>query len=277
MAEREAARMTDLLQLLTERHEAVQIVGDAVVAGLLDPGLPVHRRPGSAADGQRDPVIGLPLPPIQQRQIEPAAVFLAQILGKVVHRHQLVGVYERRDGKPDDDVRPGAGIGDHRRLRPEILPADVVNGDRDAGLLREFFRVQVPKDLIGIDEFGRPKNMQGGALLDLELGRRHVRRRHVGRRVLRAGADDRHRRKPERRGTQHQRVTPPDSCHSFSSLRHGRPAGSPPPGALLRPCSNVQPGAPLASRPTPAWHCRWRPRRTCQPRCSWRPPHSMPR
>ena len=75
--------MTDLLQPLAKLQEPVQIVGDRVEARLLDPGGPVDRRSGTTADRDGDPALGTPFLPVQLRQLEPAAVFRAQILGEV--------------------------------------------------------------------------------------------------------------------------------------------------------------------------------------------------
>ena len=101
----------------------------------------------------------------------PAAVFGAQVVGEIVHRHQFVGVDLWVGGEADNDVGARAGVGGDGGLRAHVLPAYEVDADGNAGLFGEFFGVVAEQDLIRVDELGGAEDADGGAGLDREAGR----------------------------------------------------------------------------------------------------------
>ena len=209
--------MADLLQLLAECQEAGVIVGDAVKAGLLHPGLAIDDRSSAAPDRNGDPLVGLPFGAVEHRQFLPAAVFRAQILGKVGHVGDLGGVDLRIRTEAANDVRTGAGIRHDGGLRTDILKAYEIDPHRNAGCLGELAAVFPPVDLVGVDELRRPQHPQLGALLRLEFQWLDIVDGHVGDRGARA--DYRYRGRRDGRGGECNRIASADGHVQSSRAR----------------------------------------------------------
>jgi hypothetical protein len=192
------------------------IVRDLVVSDFVHPRLAIHHRAGAAADWNADPVLGLPLPAVEQRKVVPAAVLGPEVVGEIGQVHQFRGIDMRIGAEADHDVRAGAGVGDHGELRTQVLPAHEVHLHIHASGLDELLGVRLPEHLVRIDELGRPQHVQGRALFDREFGRLHVRRRNVVNR--RSCPDDRDRRRPQRSRAKGQGITPRDGHLVVSSI-----------------------------------------------------------
>ena len=167
--------MAVLLQLLAAVQETLMVVWHLVVAGLVQPRLTIHGGTGAAADRNANPFIGLPLLAVEQRQVVPAAVLCAEILGQIREVDQLRVVDVRIGAEAGHDICTGTGVGDHRKLGSQIFPAHEVHLHVDAGGVDELLGVGLPIDLVWVDELGRSQHVQRGALLDLEFGRLHIR------------------------------------------------------------------------------------------------------
>src|SRR3546814_4503249 len=81
---------------------------------------------GAGVDGEQ----AYPLSVFQSialRRIVPAAILVAEIVGKVGQRHELVGILMRVVEPAEDDVGAGADVGRDRRLGAHVLPRLVVD------------------------------------------------------------------------------------------------------------------------------------------------------
>ena len=79
---------------------------------------------------------------------------------------QLVGVDVRRLVEAHDEVGAGAGVRGHGGLLGDVLPADEVDLDLDAGLLGELGAVGAEHVLVRLHEADRAQHAQRRALLD---------------------------------------------------------------------------------------------------------------
>ncbi len=151
MAKREGRRVTDLLQALAAFEEAWEILRHLVEARFLDPGLAINHGRARAAERHRDPV-ALGILAIVLGDREPAAIFLAQVVGKIGQDQGLVREQVRILVPGEHDVGAAADIGRDRGGRPQVLPARDVDVDLDAGGLDELLGVGVEQVLVALDE-----------------------------------------------------------------------------------------------------------------------------
>ena len=180
VAERHAERMAALLQLLAEIEELVEVVGDLGVADLVHPGLAIQHRTGAAADRDADPVLGVPLAAVEQRQVVPAAVLGAEVVGEIGQFDQLVGVDVRIGAEADERCRRRRRCWRPRQAAAEDLPSSRSPPSRPRrSASMNFLVLAFQIHLVRIDELRRADHVQRCALLDLEFRRLHVRRRHV--------------------------------------------------------------------------------------------------
>ena len=100
----------------------------------------------------------------------------------------LRGIDLRVGTEADDDVGAGAGVGDDGGLRADVLPAQEVDADGDAGRVGVFLGVLAPEDFVGVDELGGSQDAEFGALFQLVFQWLDVGCGHVGHGG--AGADE---------------------------------------------------------------------------------------
>ncbi|GCC47371.1 hypothetical protein chiPu_0031508, partial [Chiloscyllium punctatum] len=144
-------------------------------AGRIDQRLAIDQRTARGAERQADPALRLRAHAIAFCERKPAAVTLVEIIGDVGQFDQLVDIDVRRIAEADDDIGTGAGVRGHRSLLVDVLPADEVDLDLDAGLVGELLGVGAEHVLVGLNEAHRPQHAQGRAVLDRQRRRRHVR------------------------------------------------------------------------------------------------------
>ena len=94
-----------------------------------------------------------------------AAVAAGEIRRDIGHIEELVGILEWVVEPDQHDVRPCAHIGGDRRLRPDVLPALLVDAHLDARGVGEFLGVGEPGILVALHERRPAQHAQGGALL----------------------------------------------------------------------------------------------------------------
>ena len=107
VAHRPAERVTRGLELGAGREQIIEVVGELVVPGLLEPVGPVVHEPVVLPEGQGDPLAAVVA--LEGRGREVTAAFGAQFLGDRRDVGQALGPSGRRVGKLDD-VRAFAGL-----------------------------------------------------------------------------------------------------------------------------------------------------------------------
>ena len=141
------------------------------------------QRPARGPDGQADPIVGIVPLAVFLGQLLPAAIFGAKILSDIRNIDQLVLIDMRRFIKPDDHIRPRAGIGRHAGLLADILPADEIHPHlhpRGGGEARGIGAEHI---LIGLHKAHRAQHAQGGATFQRQarggdIGRHNIALRH---------------------------------------------------------------------------------------------------
>ncbi len=189
VTQREAGRMTVLLQRARELEQPVEVFRKLVEARFVHPLHAVVDRVARAADRQRDPALHVLVETVRARVVVVAAVRLAHVVDEVRHVDQLVGIDERVVVPTHDDIWAGADLRGERRLRRDVGPAQRLDRHGDAGCRGELLRVLRPDHVVCFDEACPAQQLQRRALLGLER-RRVGGRRERGERPGQRGRTD---------------------------------------------------------------------------------------
>ena len=154
------------LQLLGAFEDLLRVGGEFLEARLVDPGLAIDHARAGGAERQADPLAVAHA--VFLRRVVPAAIFVAEIVGEVGQRHELVGILVRVVVPAENDVGAGADIRGDRRLRPDVLPGFRLELHRDAGRLGEFLRVGEPLVLVALHELVPAQHAQARAVFRRE-------------------------------------------------------------------------------------------------------------
>ena len=167
VAERHATRRALPCDSLRHLEEVVGRRREGVEAGRLQHAFPVDHHRAGGAERDADPLLAI-RPEVGLARGIPSAVLLAEVFGEVGDVEQLVRIEVGVVVGRQDDVRTGAGVGRHRRLRAHVLPALVVDANFDARLLGELLDVGHVGVDVALDEPAPAQNAQLGVLLRLE-------------------------------------------------------------------------------------------------------------
>ena len=226
VAEREPRRLAGGLHALAQLEVAGEVGRERLEARLVHRADAIVQRAAGGAVRQRDPAVALLA--VFQRDLVPAAIFCAEILGDFGHVDQLFAELERIVERAEDDVRPGAGVGGDRGLRADVVPALGIDADLHAGRLAEGFGVLDERVVLGLDELLPAQHAQARA----GFRRRALPGDIGGPRRARQQA------KPRRGSTNLQNIAPCDVGHFRAPPSICRHAGAETPpsreGAIIR-------------------------------------------
>ncbi len=119
MAERKTSGRVVRLQRLEHLEEAREVLRELLEAGLVGRRLAVGHVTADGRDGNAEPVVALLAG--DGSGLAPAAIFLAEIIGHVVHLDDFGREQLRQRVQAPDQVEPRAGVGGDRGLRLHVL------------------------------------------------------------------------------------------------------------------------------------------------------------